>query len=303
MEFPVVESQGEKFEPLAAYVREMTQSFGASAASLIVIQNDRIVLEQYEGSHHHKKGAVTLSEQSLFNIYSVRKTYVCLAMAMAALENNIPFATSVHEIVNELEAGELSDLTLGDLAMATGPKYFGKQRIEREGIQGLVVRALTGKVISEYLQEKVFNRLGMKGTEWASVPHRNLVCDYTSPDQFALVRLESTNGHERNLYTSARDLATWGYLHLKKGCIDGNRIMPDSLFSLTYELKEKHPSKRILGWYHQDDGYYASGAAGCHCVVLPEHNAVGIRMLNKYTSDYKDDQIAFNRLLSQCLSK
>jgi CubicO group peptidase (beta-lactamase class C family) len=98
-------------------------------------------------------------------------------------------------------------------------------------------------------------------------------------------------------------LATWGYLHLNKGSISETQIISNSLFSLTEELKAQHQSKRILGWYHQKDWYYATGAAGCHCVVLPQHNAVGIRMFNKYTSDYKDDQVAFNSLLLQCLSQ
>lgn len=302
MEFPI-QFENEKFEPLTAYLQDVKKNCGASAASVMVIHNDRIVLEQYSGFHHHKKGALSVTEESLFNIYSTRKTHVCLAMALAALEKNIPFTTHVYEIISDLDVSELGHLTLNDLATATGPKYFGKQRIEREGVQGLVVRALTGKVISEYLQEKVFNSLLMKETEWASVAHQNLVCDYTSSDTFALVRLESSDGHERNLYSSTRDLATWGYLHLNRGSICGTQIISNSLFSLTEQLKEKHQSKRILGWYHQKDWYYATGAAGCHCVVYPEFNAVGIRMMNKYTSDYKDDQVAFNSLLLQCLSK
>jgi CubicO group peptidase (beta-lactamase class C family) len=292
--------ENEKFEPLNNYVQTAQQTFGASAASVMVIHNGRIVFESYQGFHHHKKGSLTVSDQSLFNIYSTRKTYVCLAMAMAALENNISFTTPVREITNEL-GNDLGELTLIDLATATGPKYFGEERVEREGVQGFVVKALTGKTISEYLCEKILNPLEMKGTEWSSIPHRNLVCDYTTSENFALVRLESTDGHERNLYSSTKDLATWGYLHLNKGIIDGTQLIPDNLFDYTEELKSKYHTKRILGWYHQADWYYATGAAGCHCVVLPQHNAVGIRMLNKYTSHYKVDQIAFNSILLQCL--
>ncbi|MCP3776530.1 beta-lactamase family protein [Paenibacillus sp. MZ04-78.2] len=298
-----VHLENEKFEPITAYVQEVNKNFGSSAASVMIIHNNRIVLEQYHGFHHHKKGSPAVSDQSQFNIYSTRKTYVCLAMAMAALEKNIPLTTPVHKIINELGERELGHQTLSDLATATGPEYFGEQRIEREGVQGFVVKALTGKVISEYLYEKILNPLGMKGTEWASIPHQSLVCDYTSSDTFALVRLESSDGHERNLYSSTRDLAAWGYLHLNKGTIRGTQIIPNNLFNLTEELKAQYQNKRILGWYHQKDWYYATGAAGCHCVVLPQHNAVGIRMLNKYTSNYKDDQVAFNGLLLQCLSQ
>ncbi|OPA78748.1 hypothetical protein BVG16_12985 [Paenibacillus selenitireducens] len=145
--------ENEKFEPIHNYIHKAQQEFGASASSVLIIQNDRIVFERYYGFHHHKKGALAVSDQSQFNIYSTRKTYVCLAMAMAALENNINLNTPIYKIINELGEKELGDLTLCDLATATGPKYFGKEQIEREGVQGFVVKALTGKVISEYLSE------------------------------------------------------------------------------------------------------------------------------------------------------
>lgn len=189
--------ENEKFEPVYNYIHQAQQEFGASASSVMVIQNDRIVFERYHGFHHHKKGALAASDQSQFNIYSTRKTYVCLAMAMAALENNIDLSTPVYKIINELGKIELGEITLCDLATATGPKYFGKEQFEREGVQGFVVKALTGKVISQYLREKILNPLEMKGTEWASIPHQNLVSDYTTSDNFAMVRLESTDRHER----------------------------------------------------------------------------------------------------------
>ncbi|MGG3279939.1 hypothetical protein [Paenibacillus solani] len=50
-----------------------------------------------------------------------------------------------------------------------------------------------------------------------------------------------------------------------------------------------------------DKGFYASGAAGCHCVVIPEFNVVGVRMLNKYTENYSEDQVMFNETFYVCL--
>ncbi|MGM0867470.1 MAG: hypothetical protein ACQEWF_22675 [Bacillota bacterium] len=75
------------------------------------------------------------------------------------------------------------------------------------------------------------------------------------------------------------------------------------IFELTETTKKQNPEKWILGWYHQKDWYYATGAAGCHCVVFPEYNAVGVRMFNKYTNKYKEDQIAFNSTLLNCLKE
>lgn len=297
-----VNYDNKRFEPLQSFILDAQQNYGSSAASVIVIQNDRIVFESYHGTHHLKKGAPDVSVESQFNIYSTRKTYVCLAMIMAAVEQKIPLHTPVSKIIHELSASELGQVTMEDLATATGPKYFGEEKLEREGVQGLIVKALTGKSISEYLRDNILSPLEMKATQWASIPHHHLVGDYTYSDQFALIRLESTEGHERNLYSSTRDLAAWGYLHLNKGVVHNTRLIDDKVFGITEELKLSYPSKRILGWYHQENWYYATGAAGCHCVVLPQSNAVGVRMFNKYTEDYTDDQMKFNSLLLHCLS-
>ncbi len=78
-------------------------------------------------------------------------------------------------------------------------------------------------------------------------------------------------------------------------------MLPKEIFELSDHLKAQRPHKRILGWYYQKDWYYATGAVGCHCVIFPAHDAVGVRMLNNYTKKYKDDQIAFNRTLLNCL--
>ncbi|KOP67457.1 hypothetical protein AMS62_21080 [Bacillus sp. FJAT-18019] len=64
---------------------------------------------------------------------------------------------------------------------------------------------------------------------------------------------------------------------------------------------ETQDQKRIFGWYFQEKWFYASGAAGCHCVVIPQFNAVGVRMLNKYTENYSEDQVMFNETFYECL--
>jgi CubicO group peptidase (beta-lactamase class C family) len=266
-----------------------------------VIQDDKIVTEWYEGYHHFKKGARKVQPDSLFNIYSTRKTYVCLALAIVIVEENIPIDTLVHRLVDDLPRDLLGEITIRDLCTATGAKYFGSERIEREGLQGKIIEKITGNSIAQIINEKILKPHQFTETEWITIPKENLVCDFQAADGYASVRIESDQGHERNLYTSTRDLAYWGYLHLKKGFINNSQILPKEIFDLSEIMKKQDPEKRILGWYHQKDWFYATGAAGCHCVVFPEFNAVGVRMLNKYTNKYKDDQIAFNNILLNCL--
>ncbi|WP_163873453.1 serine hydrolase domain-containing protein [Paenibacillus favisporus] len=291
------------FEPLDEVVRKARTGYGASASSILVIHNDRIVYEQYHGFHHHKGGADPVTKSSMFNIYSTRKTYISCAMAVAMLDNGVPISTPVAEVLSDYPGEDLGQLTLCDLATASGPKFFHDMQWEREGIQGQVVRALSGKSIAAFLEERVLKPLSCKETIWATAPTASLVCDYATNPAYATVRLESHEGHERNMYTSTRDLAKWGYLHLKRGSAGGRQLIPSAFYQLSDELKAMNPDRRILGWYHRSEWLYATGAAGCHVVVYPEHQAVGVRMLNKYTSRYEDDQNLFNNALLQCLQQ
>lgn len=166
-----------------------------------------------------------------------------------------------------------------------------------------VIEKITSSTINQLITEKVLHPMQMTGTEWIAKPKENLVCDFQAADGYASVRIESDEGHERNLYCSAIDLAVWGQLHLNKGYLDGKQILKNKIFELIETVKNGETDKRIFGWYFQDDLYYATGATGCHCVVLPKYNAVGVRMLNRYTDDYKNDQITFNNLLLDCIKK
>ncbi|CAG9622699.1 serine hydrolase domain-containing protein [Sutcliffiella rhizosphaerae] len=293
----------EEFATLFTYVQNAKDRFGSSAASIIVIQDNKIIAEWYDGSHHFKSGALQVTQDSLFNIYSTRKTYVCLALATAIIDGGISIDTPIHKIVDDIPRDMLGETTIQDLLTATGPKYFGSEKVEREGLQGKVIEAITGNNIAQLLTEKVLKPLKFTQTEWITSPKENLVCDYTSSNGYASVRIESNEGHERNLYTNTRDLAYWGYLHLNKGYINEVQILPREIFDLTETLRKENTEKRILGWYHKKDWYYATGAAGCHCVVFPEFNAVGVRMFNRYTKNYKEDQIAFNSTLLNCLKE
>lgn len=292
----------EQFRPVLNQTKQTMLDVKASAASLVVIQNDRVVLEWYDGYHHSKKGARAVDADSMFNLYSTRKTYVGLATAIAAAEANVPLETPVYQFVQDLSREHLGEITLRDLATKTGAKYFGERRIEREELAGKVIETITGLNIAQLIADRVLNPMQLNRTEWATSPKENLVCDYQADGKYASVRMESNEGHERNLYTNTLDLGLWGYLHLNKGIINGQRLLPAAVFERYDQLQlEEGSSKRLFGWYHEEHWYYATGAAGCHCIVLPKYNAVGVRMLNRYTDNYKEDQLMFNQTLLNCL--
>ncbi|MEQ7054186.1 hypothetical protein ABN764_26490 [Paenibacillaceae sp. P-4] len=117
--------------------------------------------------------------------------------------------------------------------------------------------------------------------------------------------------------TTIRDLATKsGAKYFGPNRIEREEVACDLIRELTgcniaellterifkpMELTDTEDKKRIFGWYYQDKWYYASGAAGCHCVVVPEFQAVAVRMFNRYTEDYTEDQNSFNEIFYNCL--
>lgn len=290
-----------KFKALITYTENAKEKFGASAASIVILQDNRILAEWYSGKHHFKKGSLEVTSDSMFNLYSLRKTYVGLATAIAVVESEISIDSKLSDVLTKPEL-ELGHTTIRDLATKTGAKYFGADRIEREEVACYLIKELTGYNIAELIRERIFQPMKLTNTEWISVPKERLVCDFQAADGYASVRIGSNEGHERNLYSSARELAQWGNLHLNRGQHHAIQLVPKEVFALSEQLRldtvDKH---RIFGWYYQDKCYYATGAAGCHCVIIPEFNAVAVRMLNKYTEDYTVDQKLFNELFYHCL--
>lgn len=298
MDLPVQET--DRFDPLLQYARMAQKSFGASAAAVVIIQKGQILAEWYSGTHHNKQGALPVTDRSMFNIYSVRKTYVGMALALALVENRVPWETPASDWIKELSELQLGGTTFYQMATKTDAKFYGLPKIEREEVANKVIKQLTGHTVAGLLKDRILNRLKLEHTEWMTAPRNNLVCDFQAG--YASVRMESEEGHERNLYTNARDLAYWGYLHVNKGVAGGQRVISSEVFQLIDQLRKQTGDKhRIFGWYYTRDGYYATGAAGCHIVVLPDYEAVAVRMLNHYTERYEEDQMKFNELFKDCL--
>ncbi|WP_239630139.1 serine hydrolase domain-containing protein [Paenibacillus sp. H1-7] len=310
MPFPIC--LNDAFTPVISYLDQIRSQSDASAAALAVIHNDTIVCEWYKGAHHKKAGARLLDADSMFNIYSIRKSYVGLALAMAIYEGGIAdMETRLSDIIQDIPREDLGELTVRHLATKRGPKFVGEQRLEREELINKVTQAATGLTIAQLLTGKVFEPLELTGTEWATSPKETMVCDFTARDGYASVRIESNEGHERNLYATVRDLACWGQLHLRKGNVRGKQVLPPELFDIAPEIAATSgTSKPVLGWTFENGYYHITGYTGCHIVVLPEYDAVGIRMLNDWNlpgtyhkDTYTSEIYSFHETLIASLEK
>ncbi|MCE5172525.1 beta-lactamase family protein [Paenibacillus profundus] len=131
------------FSPLVSYTEGAKEKFGASAASIVIIQDNKMLTEWYSGTHHFKNGSLVVTHDSMFNLYSLRKTYVGLATAIAVVESELSVDRKVSDVLTNRPEYELGNTTIRDLATKSGAKYFGPNRIEREEVARDLIKELT----------------------------------------------------------------------------------------------------------------------------------------------------------------
>lgn len=134
-------------------------------------------------------------------------------------------------------------------------------------ILGLVLeRALRGKTISHYLQEKIWQPLGMEYSATWSTDKRN-------------------NGLEKTfccLNARARDFAKLGRLYLNKGKWNGKQLVSESWVKQSTKVDTSNGS----AWYYQyqwwlptkDGDFMAQGILGQYVYVNPAKNLVIVRL-------------------------
>ena len=185
---------------------------------------------------------------------------------------------------------------------------------KRPDLIAKIVMQATGKTVANIIQERVFDKMGLTHTEWITQGKETLVCDINSPDSYPTLRLDSNIGDERNLYVSARELAFWGNLHLNKGIFNGIRILPKEVIELSTSIQSPDslpnnlPGFGCFWWVKNERGYInweknelgndlpsgsyqILGASSCSCTVIPQYNAVVVRMYNSLYDNEKYDYV------------
>lgn len=328
-------NQTVSYDSLKEYTYKIQKDMEASGSAIVVIKDDEIVYENYSGAHHLKEGAERIGIDSRFNVYSTRVTYIGLAIAIAIHEGYLQLDDPISDYLTELDASILEGTSIRHLlTRCTGLKVKGIE-IERvfesgKGIEGKrpdllakILKQVTGKTVQDILVEKIFKPMNFKSTGWVSEVESSLVCDTQSDSNFPVIRLGSNTGEDRNLYVSARELALWGNLHLNRGKIQGKQLVSEEIFDLTtsvqspFSIPDHLPKFGFFWWiktsdvdyqYHElgssvpEGSYQILGASGCSCTVIPQLNAVVVRMYNSLKDfDYVKDIQTFNDLAISCL--
>lgn len=330
-------SNDNPFRALHQYVQNVQRKIGATAAAAYVIRNGQVALERYSGRHAEAVDSRPVDRYSRFNVGSVRKTYLGLAVSLLIDQGLI--ASIDQEIGHYLPEYEraASGVTLRHLLTHTHGLIDSEGILGREfepgeswayrnaGIDLLIqlVYRVSGRTLSAFLHEHVFRPYGLAETGWETAYRETLIYNYYDDPHAWVGPNDSDAGDQSNLFVSAKDLAKWGYLHLRRGSLDGERSLPPATFERVTSAQTpdivpaRWPRNGFLWWLQHDTplnqlgerlpngSYLVLGITGCACIVVPEYDAVVVRMYNQLRNpdgyDYLDDIRAFGNLAGDLL--
>jgi len=277
--------------------------------SFLVVKDGKIIFEKYWEEY----GPETLS-----NSFSMSKSIVGLLVGAAIDDGYIKsIEQPVSDFIPEFRNEKNRDLKIKDvLTMSSGLNwnesyaslfstttnaYYGNnineliyklEVTEKPGVSfnylsgntqllAMLVEAATNKKISEYVSEKFWKPMGAIND--------------------ALWCLDDENGMEKAyccFNSNARDFARWGQLILNNGTWNGDTLIsPDYIKAsihaadLTDETGNKINYYGYQWWIHDANGWkvpYMRGILGQYVFVIPEENAVVVRLGHKRSDEKKN---------------
>jgi CubicO group peptidase (beta-lactamase class C family) len=280
--------------------------------AFLVIRNDSLRFEQYWGE---------FSDHSYTNSFSVAKTVVSVLVGCALSDGSIKSIDQpVGDFLPEFKTGAFSGITLRHLlTMSSGiafdedyvnplaypaEAYYGSDLLrltmgyskinDKPGkmfrylsgntqLLGFVLQKATGKTLSDYASEKLWQPLGCEHSAFWSLDHED--------------------GNEKAfccLNSNARDFARIGKLYLDSGRWNGRQIVPEAYVLASVNpcgtLRENNAACLDYGysWWMIPDYkghyiFYARGILGQYVIVVPDQDMVIVRLGKKRLPNDSDD--------------
>ncbi len=188
--------------------------------------------------------------------------------------------SSAFSITTKAYYGKNIDKLMASVKVVNEPGKIFKYKSGDTQLLAMILVRVTGKSISQYASEKLWQPLGA--------------------EKNALWSLDKEDGMEKAyccFNSNARDFAKLGSLLLKSGEWNGKQILPkdylfESITPANYLLNEKNKPLSYFGyhwWILNYRGFtipYARGLHGQYIFVLPHNNSVIVR-LGHFRSDQK----------------
>lgn len=279
--------------------------------SFVVIQDSALLFEQYWEEY---------SSQTLSNSFSMAKSIVSLAAGCAIDDGFIQNVDQpVSDFIPSFNGYNGKPLTLRHLlTMSAGVDFeeaynspfspttrlyygddlqkiaFGMKEIEEPGVNfiyqsgvtqllAFVIEKATGENISSYVSRKLWTPMHAQ--------------------EDALWCLDKKDGMEKAyccFNSNARDFARFGQLLLNKGSWEGKQLISEAYLKeattpdTTLLFKEENETNRYYGFQFWQLDYkgmqipYMRGILGQYVFVIPEKNAVVVRLGHKRSDTYTD---------------
>lgn len=316
------------FQDLNIYVQNIQKAAGATAAAVCIIHKDTVVNEWYAGTHDSSPESRKVDEATRFNVGSIRKTYLGLAVSLLIEQGRINSVDDeIAGYLNELEEAA-KGVTLRQLLTHTHGLMEADGATVREfptgeswayrntGITLLtrLVKHLSAQNVSEFVQSSILAPYHLNKTGWRTSYDEHLIYNYYKDKHTWVGPNDSDAGDQGNLFISADDMAAWGYIHLRKGCVNGKQVLPQTVFERVTELHtpstvpEHLPRNGFVWWLqgssplnqigeHVPNGaYQILGITGCVCLVIPHYDAVVVRMYNQLNNPVGFDYLSEIRM-------
>lgn len=267
--------------------------------AFLVVKDDSIRFEKYWGSY---------TDTTYSNSFSMAKSFTSMLIGCAIEDGYIKGVYQpVGDFLPQFSEGKGKDLTIEHLLqMRSGipfgesysspfgymaKAYYGKnlqQETEKYGVEeppgqtweyeggntvllALILNKATGKTISNYFSEKIWQPIGSKKP--------------------AYWNLDKTDGLEKTFsafYTNARDFARLGKLYMDSGKWLDQQLVPEQYVrnSLEPVMAEDRNGKTVdwygyhwwLGEYENKPFFSARGMRGQYILVIPEDRLIVVRL-------------------------
>jgi len=272
------------------------------SVAFLVFHKDSIVHENYWDQ---------FNDTSKTNTFSVAKSFIGLLIGAAIDEGYIKSVDQkVGDFLPEFKSGEKAKVTIKHLLQMNSGIDFGESygdpfgfmakayygddlydlTVHKEVTQApgsvwmyqggntlllsFIIRKATGKTVSEYFSEKIWQPIGAK--------------------ESALWNLDTENGLEKAyccFYSNARDFGKIGRLILNNGTINDQVILSQNYFeraiqpvnskTLNGDLVDYYGYQIWMTHYQQQKVIYARGIQGQYIVALPDEELIIVRLGRK----------------------
>jgi CubicO group peptidase (beta-lactamase class C family) len=295
--------------PVPSQFMEEYKKMGTIA--YVIIKNDSLLHEEYWDG---------FGENSITNSFSMAKTFVSILIGIAIKDGYIKSVDQpVGDFLPHFKQGDNAKITIKHLlSMSSGidfdedyvspfaypaEAYYGsdlekltyKYKARKEPGRGFeylsgntavlsfVLKKATGKTLSEYASEKLWQPIGAKKSAFWSLDHEN--------------------GNEKAyccFNSNATDFARFGQLYLKGGNWKGQQIVPEEYVKesvVPADLVDSEGKKNnrygyswwLLPNYNGHNIFYARGILGQYIIVIPDKNMVVVRLGKKREKRQRDE--------------